>query len=360
MKQMMKLACLICLLLFNNNCERRSLSDLEDLNEYAELELRIAWSVYDQNTPEDGTVMIYKRSEQETLKNGTKKEFLKAVIFGKDCKATVRLPQGEYAFIVANNKPGEESTFFAQKYSDYDSVFVRLADIAPPSYDHPEANNIFVSEPEFLAVDSKDKYIVTAEMINETKRIIKSKSKSPVDVIYFYPKQITRNVSVEIKVEGLHYLKSAEVIANGGYRDIYLSTSQTTKVLSCKLFRITEIEFYPNDLHNGYIRGYFKTFGAGNVNGVDRKKSTKQTGSSIYFTLFSTLKDKDKTIVATSFDVTEQYNNEGSENHNIKIQITDVVKLPDIEIEGGSGSGFNPGVGGWGEGGEIEVPIGKK
>lgn len=341
------------------SCERRALTDLSDLNEYAELEFRTEWTEYDDLPPEDGTIIIYRYKDQVPDGTDSATEFYKTVIFGKSGIASIRLPKGQYAFIVANNKPDETATFFAKDYEAYESVIVRLADVEAPSYDHPEAHNIFVAQPEFLAIESMDKYNVTDEMVNETKRRVKSKSKAPVDILYFYPRQITRNVSVEIHVEGLNNLKSAEVVANGGYRGVYMSTQHTTDVVRCKLFRITEIVFYPGDLYNGVIRGYFTTFGGGGVKGKNSTVYSRQTESTILFTLFSTLKDKEATVVATPFDVTEQYNKEGQEKQHIEIKISDGVKLPDIEIEGGSGSGFNPDVGDWENGEEQEVPVGK-
>lgn len=338
-------------------CERRPLEDRPNNIEYAEVELKVNWIEYEgEEPPEEATAIIY---EYLPTREGipTKNKLLRTVVISNDRRCTVRLPKGDYAFIVVNGKQDEADTFFAKDFESFESIIVRLSDIESPAYDHPEANNIFVANPEFLAVDANNRYTVTTDMITETKHRKETKNAEPVDVILFEPLQITRNVYVEIHIKGLHNLKLAEVIASGGYRGIYLSNRHTTDVIRNKFFQMESVEFYPGNLYDGVIRGMFTTFGGGDVTGraLETKANSEQTP--IQLTVFFTLKDKDQTVEVWQFDVTEQYNIEGTTNHHINLVLEDEIKLPDIEIDGETDSGFNPDVDDWEDGEEVEVPV---
>ncbi|MGL5785508.1 MAG: DUF5119 domain-containing protein [Bacteroidales bacterium] len=345
---------LTCLLTIS--CERRQLEDRPLNIEYAEIELKVIWNEYDDEPPKEATALIYQFLNSDS-KLPTKNKLVNTAIISDDRKCIVRLPKGDYAFIVANGKTDEASTFFAKEYDSFETMVVRLTDIDGPTYDHPETNKVFVANPEFLAVDANNRYTVTEQMISETRTRKVTKNTDPVDVINFEPVQITRTVNVEIHVKGLNNLKFAEVIASGGYRGVYPANRHTTDVIRNKFFEITSYEFYPNNLYDGVIRGFFTTFGAGEVTG--RAISTKDNAdlTPIELTVFFTLKDKEQTIEIRQFDVTDQYNKEGSENLHISLVLDQVITLPDIEIEGGTDSGFNPDVDDWGDGEEVDVPV---
>lgn len=351
MKRILKLSSMLCLFLLINGCERRQLSDLSDLSDYAEIELKVNWKEYEEVPPAESTALIYQYDA-----SGTNHLFRTVIISSAD-RCIVRLPVGDYAFIVHNDKPDEAQTYYMDQMDQFESVRARIITADAPAIDHPEAKESFIVSPEFLATDSKIRYSVTKTMVDETKSMRKTKNPTPVDLVQFEPKQLTRNVSFEIHIAKMQNMRKAECIATGGYRDIYLSSMLTSDVVNRKYIESFDATFYPSDLYNGYIYGKMVSFGGAEVTGLKPKNSP--TNNRVMLHLFVTLKNKEKTVVYYPIDVTDEYNRQGKENLHIHIVIKDAVTLPDIEIEGGSGSGFNPDVGDWEDGEEQEVPVGK-
>lgn len=351
MKRIIKLSWLLFLFILINGCERRSLIDLSDLNEYAEIELKVNWTDYEEVPPAESTALIYQYDA-----SGVNHLFRTVIVSSSD-RCIVRLPVGDYAFVVHNDKPDEAQTFFMDQMDQFETVRARIIPASSPAIDHPEAKEQFIASPEFLATDSKNYYSVTKSMVDETKSMRKTKNPVLVDVVQFEPKRLTRRVSFEIHIEKMQNMRSAECIVAGGYRDIYLSSMLTSDVVNRKYIESFDANFYPSDLYNGFIFGQMYSFGGAEVTGI--KSKDVATNNKVQIHLFVTLKDKKRTVVYYPIDVTEEYNKQGKVNHDIHVVLKKAVTLPDVEIEGGSGSGFNPDVGDWENGEEQEVPVGK-
>lgn len=340
------------------SCDRRPLEDLPDTFQYAEIQLKVDWSKLVDQPPAEATALIY-RYETDTEGKPVKNAIFRTVIISESNDCIIRLPEGIYSFIVYNDKPDEAATYMLHDYETFEAAKISLNSADKPTYDHPDAQTEFASSPELLAIDLKEQYHVTADMVRATKDLRRTKNPKPVDVLLFQPLQVTRNVTVEIKVSGLHNLLFTDAISMGGYSDVHLAKQQTSTVAKSKFFQLSDKKFYPNDLYNGTITGTFTTFGAGDIKGNNAVvKSTKTSDASkVKLTLFFVLKDKKRTLIIHQLDMTDQFNQEGKKNHHIQLKADQVIKLPDVEIEGGSGSGFNPDVDDWGDGEEVDVPV---
>ncbi len=351
---------LIGVLLFFSiiSCDRRPLEDLPDSYQYAEIQLKVDWSKLEDQPPAEATALIYKY-EENTEGKLVGNSIFRTVIISESNDCIIRLPEGVYSFIVYNDKPDEAATYTLHDYQTFENAKISLNRADKPSYDHPDAQTEFASSPELLAIDLKEKYHVTVDMVRVTKDLRKTKNPKPVDVLWFQPLQITRNVTVEIKVDGLQNLLYTDAISIGGYRDVHLAKQQTSTVAKSKLFQLSDKNFYPNDLYNGIITGTFTTFGAGDIKGNNAVVKSMKTddASKVKLTLFFVLKDKERTLIIHQLDVTDPFNQEGRKKHHIHLKLDQVIKLPDVEIEGGSDSGFNPDVDDWGDGEEVDVPV---
>lgn len=351
---------LIGVLLFFSiiSCDRRPLEDLPDSYQYAEIQLKVDWSKLEDQPPAEATALIYKY-EENTEGKLVGNSIFRTVIISESNDCIIRLPEGVYSFIVYNDKPDEAATYTLHDYQTFENAKISLNRADKPSYDHPDAQVEFASCPELLAIDLKQKYIVTADMVKETRSFRSTKKSKPVDIIEFVPLQITRNVKVELEIEGLHNLSFADAISMGCYRDFHLSEELASEKTVNKFFQFSDKFFHPNDLYDGVIIGSFTTFGGGDIKGnnIILSKIKSDKSSKVKLTIFFVLKDKQKTLIVHEFDITDPFNQEGRKKHHIHLKLDQVIKLPDVEIEGGSDSGFNPDVDEWGDGEEVDVPV---
>lgn len=315
-------------------CDRRELTYYET----AEIALTVDWSQSGLDNSEEearGATAIFYPTD-----GGEPKIFL----MGNYSREAVRLPQGVYNVILFN-----------RSFTDFSNISFRGND----GFETLEAyskrietradTRTITASPEKIASATVKGFAVTEEMLGNYTQTTFGKSgyaATPEDgrcTLSFVPENRTYEVITVIRVEGLNNIRSATCRLDGVSESFFLATGKTSVPNVAQEFTLSHPVFDEGSAFNGTLTGKFNVFG------IDFAKEHR-------LHLEAQLVDG-KTVFTGDYDnvkVTEKDNGEGVITIYVEAQ-TD--KIPDVKPEGGSDSGFDVDIGGWGDEVDTEVPI---
>lgn len=329
---------LLCLLPLLTSCERRELTYYNT----AEITLTVDWSQSGLDNAEEAahgaTAIFYP------VDGGEPQTFL----LGNYSQETVRLQQGVYNIIVFN-----------RSFTDFSNIAFRGGD----KYETLEAYNkktetriagkkdvrTVIAPPEKLAAATVADFAVTQDMLGNYTRTTTGKAAYPATAndeshaLHLIPQKRTSEVVTLIRVEGLNNIRSAVCRLDGISESVFLATGEVSAQGISQEFALTNPVFDENSSRNGTLTGTFNVFGINFSQNHQLHLEAQLVDGETVFT-----GDYD------NVQVTEKDNGEGVVTIYVEAA-TD--KIPDVEPDSKSGSGFDVDVDGWGDEVNTDVPL---
>lgn len=311
----MLLHVLLCLAFLS--CERRELT----YSEVAEVSIRVDWSKSGLDGEESkygATAIFYPQDGGEPA----------VFLMGDRSAETVRLREGVYDVILFNRSFDDFSGIAFRGTDRYES----LEAYVPPEETAGRDSRTTVRSPERLAVATAEGWEVTEGMLGRS-----------VSSLSLMPEKLTREVVVVLHVSGLHNVRSAKCRVDGVSESVFLSNGKLSGRNVAREFVPADSEFVPGSPFDGSITGTFEVFGF-------------DFGITHNLHLEALLVDG-KTVFTGDYndvEVTEEEDGYGVITLHMEVATEPV---PDVEPEGGSGSGFEVDVDGWGEDVNTDVTV---
>ena len=333
---------LLCLVVLFTGCERRALTYYE----VTELHILVDWSQSGLAAEEENygsTILFYPRD------GGTPHIFQ----MGERTGETVRLPMGTYDAIIFNRSFNDFSNI-AFRGDSYETLeaYARKVETRVDEVTRVETRTI-ISSPDELAVATLEGFIVTEDMLGNYSQTTYGRTaasrtvEEETDEIYtlrFVPKKLTRKVAAVLHIEGLNNIRSATCCLSGVAESIFLATGRTSANTVTQEFEPSNPEFYPGSPFNGTLSCHFEVFG---LNYVDN--------NNLYLEALLVDGKTEFTGDCTNVKITENEDGTGVITLTLKADATE--KVPDVKPEGGSDSGFDVDVDGWGDDIHTDIPI---
>lgn len=328
----------ICALVTFSGCDRRELTYYES----AEITLTVDWSqsgLDDEEGAAHGATAVFYPTD-----GGEPKIFL----MGNYSQEAVRLPEGVYDVIVFNRSFTDFSNIAFRGNDGYETLEAYNKKIETRTDGETDTRTI-TGSPEKLASATMEDFTVTEDMLGNYSQTTSGKSAYSVEsgddrcTLHLVPEKRTSEVIAVIRVEGLNNVRSAICRLDGISESIFLATGKASGQSVAQEFPLSHPVFDEGSPFNGTLTGTFNVFG------IDFTQSHR-------LHLEAQLVDG-KTVFEGDYDnvrVTEKDNGEGV--ITIYVEAT-TDKIPDVKPEGGSNSGFDVDVDGWGDEVDTDIPI---
>ncbi len=328
----------VLFLLLLASCDRRELTYYTE----AEIEITADWSqsgLTDEEGAARGATIVFYPTD-----GGEPKIFL----MGNYLREAVRLPQGVYNVILFNRSFTDFSNIAFRGNGLYETLEAYNKQIETRTDGETDTRTI-TGSPEELASAAMEGFTVTEDMLGNYSQTAYGKSAHSATAgdgqrsLHLIPQKRTSEVVAVIRVEGLNNIRSATCRLDGISESVFLATGKTSGQSVSQEFTLSHPVFDQGSPFNGTLTGRFNVFG------IDFSQS-----HSLH--LEAQLVDG-KTVFTGDYDnvkVTEKDNGEGI--ITVYVEAT-TDKIPDVKPEGGSGSGFDVDVGGWGNEENTDVPI---
>ena len=329
---------LLCLLLFLAGCERRELTYYDA----AEITLTADWSQSGMDNKDEAargaTAIFYPTNGGEP----------KIFLMGDYSREAIRLPEGVYNVILFNRSFTDFSNIAFRGNDGYETLEAYNKKIETRTDGDTDTRTI-TGSPEKLASATMEGFTVTEDMLGNYSQTTSGKSAYSVEsgddrcTLHLVPEKRTSEVIAVIRVEGLNNVRSAICRLDGISESIFLATGKASGQSVAQEFPLSHPVFDEGSPFNGTLTGTFNVFG------IDFTQSHR-------LHLEAQLVDG-KTVFEGDYDnvrVTEKDNGEGV--ITIYVEAT-TDKIPDVKPEGGSNSGFDVDVDGWGDEVDTDIPI---
>ena len=326
----------LLLLVLLTGCDRR------DLTYYNESEITILadWTqsgLAQEEGNYGATILFYPRDGSA----------VQTVLMGDRSQETVRLRPGVYDIILFNRSFHDFSNiaFRGDSYGTLEA-YSRKVETRFNETTRTESR-VITASPDELAAASIEGFEVTEDMTgNYDETNPKTKARASTDhrfTLNLSPRKLTREVKATFHVTGLNNIRSAACRLDGAAESVYLSTGRYSDHTVAQEFHPDILTFTPGSLSDGTLTGTFEVFGFDvSATGILHLEALLVDG---------------KTTFAQDFDQVKVTEDEGLEGTiTINVEVT-TEKVPDVKPEGGSGSGFDADVDGWGEETNTDVPI---
>lgn len=327
----------LCLSLLFASCERRALIYYE----VTELNVSVDWSqsgLADEEKNYGSTILFYPR-------DGSTPHIFR---MGERTRETVRLPMGTYDAIVFNRSFNDfgNIAFRGDSYKTLEA-YARKVETRMDEVTRVETRTIIAS-PDELAVATLEGFIVTEDMLGNYGRTATSRTTEgetdELRTLRFTPKKLTREVSAVLHIEGLNNIRSATCRLGGVSESIFLATGKTSPDTVTQEFEPSNPEYYPDSPFNGTLSCNFEVFGL-NIAGHNN----------LYLEALLVDGKTDFAGNCTNVKITE--NEDGAGVITLILEASTTEKVPDVKPEGGSNSGFDVDVDGWGDDINTDLPI---
>lgn len=326
---------LICL--FLAGCERRELTYYKG----SEITIYADWSRSGLDEEEQlygATLLFYPQEGGEPKK----------VLMGTRSYGTVRLPVGIYNVLIFNRSFYDFSHIAFRGNERYDLLEAYANQIETRMDESTRTQTrVIVNSPDGLAVDVVEGFEVTEDMLGNYNDAADGRTTpsglSDRFTLRLSPRKLTREMIATFHVEGLNNIRSVTCRLDGVAESVFLSTGKLSEHTVTQEFHPATLEYSPGSPFDGMLTGKFDVFGF-------------DSSLPHHLRLEALLADG-KTTYTEDFDhvtVTEKDNGEGV--IILHIEVT-TKKIPDVKPEGGSDSGFDADVDGWGDDVNTDVPI---
>lgn len=332
------LSVLLFLCLTLSGCDRRELTYYES----AEITLTVDWSksgLADEEGAARGATAVFYPTD-----GGEPQIFL----MGNYSHEAVRLPEGVYNVILFNRSFTDFSNIAFRGNGGYETLEAYNKHIETRTDGEGETRTV-TGSPEKLASAAVEGFRVTEDMLGNYSQSTYGKSGYAASAgddrctLHLVPEKRTCEVIAVIRVEGLNNIRSATCRLDGISESVFLATGKVSGQTVSQEFLLGHPVYDEGSPFNGTLTGTFNVFG---IDFTDTHR----------LHLEAKLVDG-KTVFTSDYNdvkVTEKDNGEGV--ITIYVEAT-TDKIPDVEPEGGGGSGFDVDVGGWGEEVNTDVPL---
>lgn len=331
-------------LLVAAGCERRPLEERE--TDMAEVLVELDWS-RSTITPAEATVIFYDE-------NGNSPRTLYVI----GTRGTINLPVGSYSVVAFNDKMGDFSQFAFRGVSYYKTLEVYATEMSRPStYYGGSFDQITEDAYDVLASDSRDRFEVTQEMLDETRgnRTMSSKASSRDKVhLVMSPIDVVVGTKLTVHLKNMHLIRTGSQRAKlaGFAESVTLWNRKTSTAFMTHTIPLSYAEYSEGSKTDGFMSEQFSTFGI----------CTPVTRTQPITLLFEAiLRDKEQTKFSYQKDITNFVEINVGSSLKINIEIgKDVdnnnppITIPPVDPI--DNSAFNPGVDSWEEE-EIVKPL---
>lgn len=331
------LMCLCVSVFVFSSCDRRELTYYE----VSEISLSIDWSQSGLDVKEGSygaTAVFYPRG------GGEPKTFL----LGDRSGDMVRLPEGLYDVLVFNRSFNDFGNIAFRGHDGYHTLEAYARKIETRQ---EGTTRTIVSPPDELAVATLEGFSVTEDMLGNyshtyygrtAKAAVGGSVEDSPFSIRLSPRKLTREVVAVLHVEGLNNIRSVVCRIDGVAESVFLATGEASANTVTQEFAPSDPQFTPGSPFNGTVTGRFEVFGFSDAEHNLHIDALLVDGKTHFTGDYEGVK------------VTEQDNGEGVLVLRVEVN---TGKVPDVKPEGGSGSGFDVDVDGWGDDINTEIPI---
>ena len=265
-------------------------------------------------------------------------------------KAIVSVPSGYHNVMVFNRTTDE---FGSMSFDGMDKLGTSRAILESklfPWVGRADSIGRTVYEPEELVVGRTDHFLVRSQIEREAELWEQGKEipdrDELVDSVEVYPRRVPYVGYVNVRVNGIHNIRSVRAYLTGMAGDAYLSTRTAGDSLATHVLENWKLVRDEADYTKGLVTATFSCFGL-----PDRYKGNLHEKNNKLVMQFM-LVDNRTVIQEIRYvgDVADQNEDERTVTFNA------AVDLPDVKPEGGSESGFDVTITDWED--PIEVPIG--
>lgn len=333
----------IFLLLFLAGCDRRELTYYE----VSEITVVADWSSSGLSKEEQlygATTIFYPRDGGEPI------------IFrmGDRSGEVVRLPMGVYDIVIFNRSFDDFGNISFRGTNSFHTLeaYARQVVTRKDEISRTETRTI-VSSPDELAAGTLKGFVVTEDMLGNYSQTTYGRTsplRSAEDavaedafIIRLRPRKLTHEVVATLHVKGLNNIRSATCRLDGVAESVFLATGEPSAVTVTQEFNPSNAEFIPGSPFDGTLTGTFEVFGV------------RKSGNH-HLHLDALLVDG-KTHYTDDFENVKVEKEEDKEGIITLMVEVSTEKIPDVKPEGGSGSGFDVDVGGWGNEIGTDIPI---
>lgn len=331
------LSVLLFLCLFFSSCERRELTYYEK----SEIIVTADWSESGLSEDEQvrGATLVFYPQD-----GGTPFIFR----MGDRTQEIVRLPEGIYNIILFNRSFDDfgNLAFRGQEKFETLEAYAKKVETRTDENSRTETR-IIIGTPDELAAGTMEGFTVTEEMLGNYSKTTYGRSGNVVGTdsytLHLIPQKLTRKVIANIRVNGLNNIRTATCRLDGVAESVFLATGKPAAQHATQEFALTDLRFDEGSYFEGRMTGQFETFGI-------------RTGDDCNLRLDALLVDGKTTFTEnyTNAKVSEKEDGEGVINIYVEVS---TGKVPDVKPEGGSDSGFDVDVDGWGDDVETDFPI---
>lgn len=336
-------ALLFFLMLTLSSCERRELTYYE----VSEIAVTADWSNSGLNEDEQqhgATTIFYPRDGGEP----------KIFRMGDRSGEVVRLPMGVYDVVIFNRSFDDFGNISFRGTDSYHTLeaCARKMETRRDNISRTETRTI-VSSPDELAAGTLEGFTVTEDMLGNYSQTTygratpsRAAENAPDENTYtirLRPKKLTREVVAVLHIEGLNNIRVATCRLDGVAESVFLASGEVAAHTVTQEFTPSDMAYAPGSPFDGTLKGTFEVFGL-------------RASGNHHLHLDALLVDG-KTVYTDDYDrvkVEEKENGEGTVSLHVNVT---TEKIPDVKPEGGSGSGFEVDVDGWGEDIGVDIPI---
>ncbi len=307
----------------------------------ARVRIDVDWSEFEKDEPSGMTVMVYP------LRGGVAITHLT----NTTTHAYVDLLAGSYHSIVFNQSESEYGSVLFKGMDRYETAEVYTATSKSGWYKSKSGEEKVATDPEWIGTDTYENSVVTEEMVSVTGEhlIMEGNTRAMPDYVIanHIPQNIIYTLTVKVHVKGYHNLRSARASMNGLAEGYMFAAHKPTSAIVTQLMENWSKQVDEVDPTKGTITGQITCFGL-----PDGHRATSEEN---LFNLSLLLVDN-KTVVTFPFNVGDLIVCD-KDRLELWLELDLDEPLPDVQPEGGSGSGFDATVDDWGDEENFEVEL---
>ena len=305
----------------------------------ARLRIDVDWSQFPEEKPTGMTVMVFPASGGKPT----------TVLSNTLSHVYVNLEAGLYHTLSFNQSTTEFGSFTFRGMDSWTDAEVISNLVTSRWYTGRSDGERVVTDPEWLGTDNETDVRVTEEMVEATGTHHGTVPHDSVEYViaHHVPRNIIWTMDVKVHIPGgVYNLRSARAAMGGMSEGVKLATLHRSDGVVTHLLEEWELTVDKENPVKGTLTSSFKCFGLPSLHAGQASDN---------HLLLSMLLVDGKTKVDVPLDVGHLIETAADGTLRLYLELTLPEALPDVEPEGGSGSGFDATVEDWGE--EIEHDI---
>lgn len=346
MRSFYKYSLLALALLALYSCYRRPLD--EECIQYAKIPIGSEWTKADIN-PQNVTALFYNRGDGKLALEHRFENNDKVI------QSYVNVPVGRYKVVLFNEIRGQINGIGIKGHQNLATLEAYL--LPDPNPRTRVAGDTYVRQPEVLASVIVDDFEVTQEMAvytNSSGPVNPALEASVNALVGLLPERKVHEFNIMVHVRGLN---NARMPALVDLRDVAESYSfdadKNTLLPATEQFTMNGRTYDPGSVKDGTISTTVYTLG---LLGEQPADIDPRRDHPVLLDFLFVLVDAERTLVNQVVDVTDliEFLPEGHGAATLELYLELPEALPDVEPEGGGGSGFDTELIDWDE---IDVPL---